>query len=770
MQEAERLTLLSRVSGSPRTHLRYHPLVRQFLAVRLAMSRGDEGVRELHRRVAKAVTDWADAAYHFRSAGEDDEVLATLHAAIPSIMGSAQYALAASFLEPTPVGDRPVPHLLVQSRIEMQLGNFDEASAAALRVLDSSGVEPLERDYALLNLVAGYLNSGDGELARQYALLLGSTTREPDLAAISDVTVAILDSSTERDLDALNRRLHALAEEQMQRRPHHFGVTQLNLAMNSLVQDRLTDALQQSSAAYEAFISTSAVVERQAAVVTKASALLRLGRVDQAAKLAASIASEQVQAPEWLELADAFGGLAGPDRAGIYFQRGTERPARTPAERRLSALVKARFELREGRADAAAAAMDDYPDGIATIIGSDAARHVLRGHVALALGAPQAQTLLAEARDQALRAGIHSSRRTAEILLGACSGARGLDRAVASIGASYPWHLAWLADLLVRHLDWLGEEAAEAVARSAETYADRWRDALRRALDSGQAHIEAASLLERVGERQDVARLRNLARSWRKNRHAVSLGRGLARRTATRVFVEDQGRVAIRVGDSEVAGSSVRRKVLALLCFLLSRPGASATRDQVLEALWPDLAPEVAVNSLNQTLYFLRRVFEPDYVEDTSPGYVNHDSEVVWLDAELVDSRSAGTWRCLRAMSTPAEPVEVERLIATYRGRFALDFEYEEWSTAYRDTLHAAYLEVVERAVGDDLTSGFHARAIRWAQRAIEVDPQADSIEVSLLRLYRNSGAHSAAAEQYEHYATYLRDELGLEPPPLESL
>ena len=39
-----------------------------------------------------------------------------------------------------------------------------------------------------------------------------------------------------------------------------------------------------------------------------------------------------------------------------------------------------------------------------------------------------------------------------------------------------------------------------------------------------------------------------------------------------------------------------------------------------------------------------------------------------------------------------------------------------------------------------------------------------------LLRLYRVSGAHSAAAEQYAHYATYMREELGVEPLALDAL
>jgi two-component SAPR family response regulator len=99
-----------------------------------------------------------------------------------------------------------------------------------------------------------------------------------------------------------------------------------------------------------------------------------------------------------------------------------------------------------------------------------------------------------------------------------------------------------------------------------------------------------------------------------------------------------------------------------------------------------------------------------------------------------------------------------------------LDFEYEEWAAAYRETLHAAYLEIVERSVLDDFTSGHYDRGITVARRALDVDPTAEQIEICLLRLYRVTGAHSAAAEQYAHYASFVREELGLEPPPLENV
>jgi DNA-binding SARP family transcriptional activator len=207
-----------------------------------------------------------------------------------------------------------------------------------------------------------------------------------------------------------------------------------------------------------------------------------------------------------------------------------------------------------------------------------------------------------------------------------------------------------------------------------------------------------------------------------------------------------------------------------MLCYLITRPDLSATRDQVLDALWPELDPEVAVNSLNQTIYFLRRVLEENYSDDLSPGYVHHDSDVVWLDPELVTSRTIQSRQLVHELPSPPNPDDVERLTLIYRGRFALDFEYEEWAAAYRDTLHAAYLEIVERAVLDDFSAGHHDRGIRIARRALEVDPAAEQIEVCLLRLYRVTGAHSAAAEQYAHYAAMIRDEVGVEPPPLESL
>jgi DNA-binding SARP family transcriptional activator len=202
---------------------------------------------------------------------------------------------------------------------------------------------------------------------------------------------------------------------------------------------------------------------------------------------------------------------------------------------------------------------------------------------------------------------------------------------------------------------------------------------------------------------------------------------------------------------------------MALLCLLLSKPSFSSTRDEVLDNLWPDHDPASALNSLNQTVYFLRRVFEPDFRDDTSPGYVGQDGETIWLDAELVESRSSRCLTIIRSMPGEPTPEGSVALASEYKGRFALDFAYEEWAAPFREALHAAYLRVIERAVRLDLDNGHFERGTFVAERAAEVDPDSEEIQVALVRLYRHSGAHAAAAEQYARYSRTMKD-LGAEP------
>jgi DNA-binding SARP family transcriptional activator len=232
--------------------------------------------------------------------------------------------------------------------------------------------------------------------------------------------------------------------------------------------------------------------------------------------------------------------------------------------------------------------------------------------------------------------------------------------------------------------------------------------------------------------------------------------------------IKDLGAVRIYLGDRPL-NRNMRRKVIGLLCYVSSRPGMAATRDEILEALWPDLGPDTAGNSLHQTIYFLRRLLEPDFKEGMSAGYIDFDGEVLVLDDQLVRTDSRECWRLIANIRTGDEAA-LDRLARLYRGTYALDFAYEDWATTYRDNLHAAVLASVEVGVRRAVMGGDLERAIRLAQDVLAVDPTADAVELELLRAYKVGGRYAAAAEQYAHYASYLRGELGSDPPSFSDI
>jgi DNA-binding SARP family transcriptional activator len=194
----------------------------------------------------------------------------------------------------------------------------------------------------------------------------------------------------------------------------------------------------------------------------------------------------------------------------------------------------------------------------------------------------------------------------------------------------------------------------------------------------------------------------------------------------------------------------------------------AATRDEILEVLWPDLSPDTAGNSLHQTIYFLRRVFEPDFREGLSAEYVAYDGEVVSLNPNLFDSTSQLCWR--RLSGEADDRSAVESILTEYQGRFAIYFAYEDWASDYRDNLHAAVLAAAESTMSSALRVHDYATAIRLGHALLAIDPEADGVELSLLRAYKASGRSAAAAEQYGHYASFMRDEVGVEPIPFNDI
>src|SRR5205823_11470037 len=132
-----------------------------------------------------------------------------------------------------------------------------------------------------------------------------------------------------------------------------------------------------------------------------------------------------------------------------------------------------------------------------------------------------------------------------------------------------------------------------------------------------------------------------------------------------------------------------------LVAMLALAPGQRRHREQVLDALWPELEPAAAARNLHQTLYVARRTMAGPA---TSDGLLAIRDEQVLLDAggpaevDLLEfERSAA-----EALRTGDEAA-LRTAADLYAGELLPDLPDADWVTARRDQARQTHREVLVR-------------------------------------------------------------------------
>jgi DNA-binding SARP family transcriptional activator len=190
-----------------------------------------------------------------------------------------------------------------------------------------------------------------------------------------------------------------------------------------------------------------------------------------------------------------------------------------------------------------------------------------------------------------------------------------------------------------------------------------------------------------------------------------------------------------------------------------------------MEELWPNQTPSAATNSLHQTLHFVRRDIAPWQDGGATPDYVPLDAELVYLDSDLVQVDSVAF---MRQASDALGSQDVSRIgpaiLRLYSGRFAPEFEYEDWASDWRTLLHAQFLHLSHATAASLLGTNKVEPAIEVLTNAVELDGLAFEIRSTLIRTLTRAGALDAAADHYRQYANLMKRELGVRAPPLDAL
>jgi DNA-binding SARP family transcriptional activator len=203
-----------------------------------------------------------------------------------------------------------------------------------------------------------------------------------------------------------------------------------------------------------------------------------------------------------------------------------------------------------------------------------------------------------------------------------------------------------------------------------------------------------------------------------------------------------------------------RRRLRALLAYLLLHANRPVSADQLIDEVWGPEPPKTAAASLQNYVSRLRKAIGSDLIVSQAPGYL------LRVDPERFDL--ARFERLVAEARRAAEPRErAEKLrtaLSLWRGPALEDLAFESFAQTEIARLEEARLEALEERLDADLALGRAGDLIIELERLVARYPLRERFRVQLMLALYRAGRQADALVAYQDARRMLLDELGLEP------
>jgi DNA-binding SARP family transcriptional activator len=225
------------------------------------------------------------------------------------------------------------------------------------------------------------------------------------------------------------------------------------------------------------------------------------------------------------------------------------------------------------------------------------------------------------------------------------------------------------------------------------------------------------------------------------------------------VEVQLLGPLVVRLEGCAVAvGGAKERAVLSLLAL---RTGSVVTADELLDALWGQLAPPAtALKALHNYVSKLRRIL-PAGVVATVPGGYRADLAPDAVDAVRFQRAVAGAWRAADVSATVGV---LEEALAMWRGPPLADLSASSVGMAERTRLTELRADAEEELYEARLAQGEHPRVVAGLEAAVAAEPLRERRWGQLMLALYRCGRQADALRAFQRLRAQLGDQLGIEP------
>ena len=255
----------------------------------------------------------------------------------------------------------------------------------------------------------------------------------------------------------------------------------------------------------------------------------------------------------------------------------------------------------------------------------------------------------------------------------------------------------------------------------------------------------------------------------RRDNASVEIGMGMARHRRAPSEVDHKSkpevlRIGLLGGFRVSVGTRIieedawhLRKAASLVKLLALASGHRLHREQVMDALWPDLPKRAASNNLRQVLHAARGILD----EAESSRYLASDNEALilglegslWVDVDTFEEAAIAARR-------ERSPSAYEAAIEQYAGELLPEDRHEEWTQNRRRELRRLYHALLLDLATLHEEREEYERGIEVLRRVLAEDPTREETHAGLMRLYALSGRRQEAVLQYER----LKETLSREP------
>jgi DNA-binding SARP family transcriptional activator len=180
---------------------------------------------------------------------------------------------------------------------------------------------------------------------------------------------------------------------------------------------------------------------------------------------------------------------------------------------------------------------------------------------------------------------------------------------------------------------------------------------------------------------------------------------GLEMHPGYQLRVQTLGSFCTWRGVEEISPHEWRReKARQLFQLLLTRRREMLDRDQIIEMLWPRLAPDAARRDFKVAMSTLLRVLEPGRGRGTPSAFVLRDGSLyglrpgtdLWLDADRFE-RIVDEGDRLFDRNQEAALSYYREALALYKGEYLQECPYDDWCSEERERLLTLYLRTADR-------------------------------------------------------------------------